>query len=596
MSGSTTFTWVGGQDINGANNWMTPLNWTVGGVAATRAPNGPTDIAIVNVDNGSQDAIISGGQSVTVQSLTIGGATVGTVQGGHVLVGGSSGVNGIGGGGGGTLTSIGAITITSPNTGGAIVGGNGGVIIAPSMTVNGGPDVLIGGGGTFDIPTMINNGGILADGGFFNLGPLVLNDTSITGTGFLEVSGNSALEINAATAQEVRVLVTAGQTASVIFDQPAAFTGSINLLNANSSVDLFFKGETPTTVAFDPTAPQSLVVTFADATTKRIPFASNGVVPLGVTASSLAGYGEVVLGTATPAPTPGQVAVRGSHDQYVLASAGGSLYVQDNVAARDGTQILPGTTLVAFTDGTGLFDPTGAAEDVARLYHAALNRAPDLPGLQAWTALIDNTHVPLSAVASAFAASPEFIQTYGALTDDDFVKQLYLNALGRPADPPGEKGWDDLLATGVARGVVAQSFAESAENRSHTLSTAGDSDDAEVFRLYQTAFNRTPDPDGKSFWSSALAGGVTPSQIAQDFIGSTEFQNIYGSLGTSDFVSALYTNALHRPADAPGLAAWTAALNGGANKADVIIGFSDSLENRAQTAGATHANWVFIPA
>ena len=72
-------------------------------------------------------------------------------------------------------------------------------------------------------------------------------------------------------------------------------------------------------------------------------------------------------------------------------------------------------------------------------------------------------------------------------------------------------------------------------------------------------------------------------------------QATYGGLSTSDFVSALYTNALHRPADAPGLNAWVAALGAGASKADVVVGFSDSLENRTHTAGATHANWVFIP-
>ena len=67
--------------------------------------------------------------------------------------------------------------------------------------------MLIGGGGTFDVANMVNNGGILADGGYFGLGPLVMNDTSITGSGFLEVSGNSTFELNAATAQEMRVAV-----------------------------------------------------------------------------------------------------------------------------------------------------------------------------------------------------------------------------------------------------------------------------------------------------------------------------------------------------------------------------------------------------
>src|SRR4051794_13546721 len=141
MSGSTSYTWVGGADAGGTN-WTTPANWIVNGVPATLFPNSATDIAIVNTDDGSKDAIISNGQSIAVGGLSIGGTTIGLVQGGHVLVGGSSGPNGIGGGGGGTLNSTDAITITSTNTGGGIVGGKNGVVNAPSMTIDGGPDVL----------------------------------------------------------------------------------------------------------------------------------------------------------------------------------------------------------------------------------------------------------------------------------------------------------------------------------------------------------------------------------------------------------------------------------------------------------------------
>jgi hypothetical protein len=66
-------------------------------------------------------------------------------------------------------------------------------------------------------------------------------------------------------------------------------------------------------------------------------------------------------------------------------------------------------------------------------------------------------------------------------------------------------------------------------------------------------------------------------------------------LSVSDFVTALYQNVLHRAPGAAGLQAWTGALQGGASEASVVVGFSDSLEYRAATAGATHANWVFIP-
>jgi Domain of unknown function (DUF4214) len=603
MSG-TLFTWVGTADVNAPNNWITPLDWTVAGVAATRAPTLAGDSVVIGRDtSGSQDAIISGAQAIAIASLTVSGVTAGLVQGGHLIVGGSTGVNGIGGGGGGSLT-VGTALVTSTNSGGAIVGGIGGVITATTMTVGGGvdglttnPDVLIGGGGTFDVTNMINNGGILADGGFFGLGTLVLNDTAITGNGFLEVSGNSSIEVNAATTQEMRVLVSAGQTASVILDQPTAFNGALNLLNPNSSVDLFFKGKTPTSITFDPTAPQGLVITFSDATTKRIPFLSNGVVALNVTTSTLAGFGEVVLGSATTPPPPpsGTVVLHGASAQYVIANDGGSLYVQDTVSGRDGTQILSGTTLMAFTDGTGVFDPNGSAEDVARLYHAALNRGPDVGGLEAWTGAIDNSHVPLSAVANDFAASPEFMGSFGLLSDPAYVQQLYQNVLGRAADPGGLQFWTGFLSSGGSRGDVLLGFSQSSEDKARTLTTAGDKDDAEAYRLYRAALGRTPDPAGQAFWSGQLASGATPTQVAQDFVDSPEFQSAHANLTPADFVANLYLNVLGRAGDPGGVQFWTNVVQT-AGQATVVAGFADSPENRIDTAGPTHANWVFIPA
>jgi hypothetical protein len=300
--------------------------------------------------------------------------------------------------------------------------------------------------------------------------------------------------------------------------------------------------------------------------------------------------------TPTPAPTPtGTVTLHGSHDQYIVADNNGSLVLDDTIPGRDGNQTVPNVRAMAFSDGTGLFDPTGSAEDVARLYQVALHRAPDLAGLEAWTNAIDSGTVPLSAVATSFAASPEFIHDNGSLSDDSFVQQLYQTTLGRPADANGEKAWDDALASGLSRGAVAEAFAESQENKANTISTAGDVDNAEVFRLYGTALGRAPDSGGQANWSSLLANGGTPTQVAQALVSSAEFQQHFGALSPSDFVTLLYQNTLHRAPDAPGLQSWVSALQGGASEASVVIGFADSTENRELTAGATHANWVFIP-
>jgi hypothetical protein len=288
--------------------------------------------------------------------------------------------------------------------------------------------------------------------------------------------------------------------------------------------------------------------------------------------------------------------LNGPASEFIIADNNGSLYIQDTGSAGYLTQTLPGANEMVFTSGIGIFDPTGTAEDVARIYGATLGRAPDVAGLEYWAAQVDGSNVPLSAVAATFTTSPEFIQNYGSLSDAAFVNQLYLNVLGRPADAAGAQYWDGVVASSGSRGTVVLAFAECQENEANTIATGGDENNAEAYRLYQAALNRPPDASGLLYWSSALTNGVPPTQIAQDFIDSAEFQQDYGALTGGAFVSTLYLNVLHRAADPTGLQYWTNALQKGQSEASVLASFSDCLENRTQTASATHANWVFIPA
>jgi hypothetical protein len=62
-------------------------------------------------------------------------------------------------------------------------------------------------------------------------------------------------------------------------------------------------------------------------------------------------------------------------------------------------------------------------------------------------------------------------------------------------------------------------------------------------------------PRTKPVWHigpQVLANGATPTQVAQGFINSAEFQQVYGTLSASDFVTTLYENVLHRAGDPTG--------------------------------------------
>ncbi len=290
---------------------------------------------------------------------------------------------------------------------------------------------------------------------------------------------------------------------------------------------------------------------------------------------------------------PSSVQLHGLHTDYVIAQvSGGQAYIQDTRPGRDGVQTLANLGRLNFADGSGLFDPTGTAEDVARLYEAAFGRAPDAPGLDSNTALVTTGTLSLASLAASFAASPESNALYGQTDANGFARQLYLNVLHRSPDAAGLQLWvNDINAT--SRGDALLAFSDSQENHRQTLPVAGDRNDAEATRLYQAAFSRSPDAAGLVFWSNQLSQGATVDQVAQGFVGSQEFAASYGALGASGFIARLYANVLHRAPDAAGEQGWLNMLASGGTRAQVLAGFADSNENRIATAAATHDAWVY---
>jgi hypothetical protein len=82
----------------------------------------------------------------------------------------------------------------------------------------------------------------------------------------------------------------------------------------------------------------------------------------------------------------------------------------------------------------------GSIAPVARLYFAYFLRIPDYGGLQHWIGQY-RSGVSLGAISQAFAASPEFTNRYGALTNAQFVALVYNNVLSRAPDAAGLAHW-----------------------------------------------------------------------------------------------------------------------------------------------------------
>ena len=109
----------------------------------------------------------------------------------------------------------------------------------------------------------------------------------------------------------------------------------------------------------------------------------------------------------------------------------------------------------------------------------------------------------------------------------------------------------------------------------------------QAYRLYQAAFERTPDPVGVGYHVNDIeSNGLILYQIAGNFLASPEFESTYGSnLNDSDFVDALYDNVLGRSPDDFERDYYTDRFSRPENdplwmdRAASLIGFSESPEN-----------------
>ncbi|NML61479.1 DUF4214 domain-containing protein [Massilia sp. RP-1-19] len=130
-------------------------------------------------------------------------------------------------------------------------------------------------------------------------------------------------------------------------------------------------------------------------------------------------------------------------------------------------------------------------------------------------------------------------------------------------------------------------------DRVTVLSTDGI--EAAVYRLYQAAFDRKPDAHGLGFWIDAARKGASLRVIAEGFMASPEFAALYGSGDTQSFLVRVYKNVLHREPDAGGLDWWMGTLAAGTARVDVLVGFSDSGENKLNVSPDFVAGLDFAP-
>jgi hypothetical protein len=200
----------------------------------------------------------------------------------------------------------------------------------------------------------------------------------------------------------------------------------------------------------------------------------------------------------------------------------------------------------------------------------------------------------------------------GNTTGSDAGERLQGTAANNALD--GQGGLDTVVYGGL-RGA----YTISAATPGFTVASAGDGRDTLVnveriqfadtnvaldvvgnggkaYRLYQAAFDRSPDKPGLGFWIDVLDRGHSLDLVASEFIASKEFSDTYGAnLTDNQFVHQLYQNVLHRTPDAGGFAFWTGRLADGAQRSAVLAAFSESPENQAQLIGVMQNGFEYTP-
>lgn len=122
-------------------------------------------------------------------------------------------------------------------------------------------------------------------------------------------------------------------------------------------------------------------------------------------------------------------------------------------------------SLIKFVDKWVSFDIDGTAGQVYRLYQAAFNRKPDLPGLGFWIKANENGRAIID-IASDFVVSAEFKTMYGDKPANlKLVNAFYNNVLNRDGEQAGLDWWVGQMNNGAATYGVLYGFSDSAENK-----------------------------------------------------------------------------------------------------------------------------------
>jgi hypothetical protein len=145
-----------------------------------------------------------------------------------------------------------------------------------------------------------------------------------------------------------------------------------------------------------------------------------------------------------------------------------------------------------------------------------------------------------ASMADQYAAYRNNMLNQYAPTDANFLKQQYLNTLGRAPDQAGMDYWTKQLQSGANPQDVANAIQNSPEAQHVTdirqaMGQSGSTgqtamNQSQAMNYLTSAYNgvlgRAPDAGGMQYWTQQLtSGAMTPQQVQQALMNSSEYTN-----------------------------------------------------------------------
>jgi len=141
-----------------------------------------------------------------------------------------------------------------------------------------------------------------------------------------------------------------------------------------------------------------------------------------------------------------------------------------------------------------------------------------------------------------------------------YVCRVYLDLLGRAADPSGKAFWlkkVDANPTAAGRIGIIRKYQTTAEYNRRVV------DD-----VYKTFLKRNPDSSGQAFWAEKIRKGANPDEIRTQVIGSNEYYTKSGG-SPEGFAAAIYQQVTRIPATQQEINAVVAQIKAGKSRTSI---------------------------